>query len=123
MFEPGLYAVGDLCYILRDEWAEVCELTIQGNTCLDGEFTLKDGRKFAVLRTAYGDGEYRDQYGRNYPVDSGSIGLIQVEQEDESVFGMNFIQFDAPFEVSSEGGVIKVGIVEIDTDPWDEEVA
>ena len=80
MMQSGKYYVGDLCYVMSDaDWNEVCELTIKGNECIDGEFTLKDGRRFAMYGTKFGDGEYRDQYGNSYCVDSGSIGCILEE--------------------------------------------
>ena len=75
----GSYYVGDLCYVMTDdEWTEFCELTINGSVCLDGEFTLADGRRFASYSTAYGDGEYPDQLGNSYPVDAGLIGCIRL---------------------------------------------
>jgi hypothetical protein len=74
--KAGTYYVGDLCYVLHDEWDEVCELIIKDNVCLDGEFTLRDGRRFAIYGTAYGDGNYFDQNGKSYDVDAGSIGCI-----------------------------------------------
>ena len=77
MMPSGEYYVGDLCYVMEDdEWDQFCNITIQGNRCLDGEFTMLDGRKFATYGTKWGDGEYRDQYGNRYPVDAGLIGCI-----------------------------------------------
>lgn len=73
--KAGEYWVGDLCYVLDDVWLEVCDLTLDGE---EGEFTLKDGRKFALFNTAYGDGCYPDNLGNMYGVDSGTIGCIAV---------------------------------------------
>jgi hypothetical protein len=79
MMPEGIYYIGDLCYVMDDaEWLEVCDLTIQGSRVIDGEFQLKDGRRFAMYGTAYGDGTYYDQYGHSYSVDSGSIGCIRM---------------------------------------------
>lgn len=125
-FEPGRYYVGDLCYLDID-WDEVCRLTIKDNECLDGVFTLSDGRKFAMYRTAYGDGNYLDQNGSEYFVDSGSIGCIKVPDDMTKVDGGNIVVFDTPFTTSSENGVISFGHLNIDTDPeidedyWDDE--
>lgn len=138
MMPAGNYYVGDLCYVLHDEWDEVCELTIKGNRCLDGEFVLKDGRRFATYGTALGDGEYRDQYGKKYGVDAGLIGCIllsDVDQTNDSNFlhGGQVIEF--PYDFTTQGGraddpdwdgVIRFGSVMIETDPdddgrWDEE--
>ena len=79
MMKAGLYYIGDLCYVLDNkDWDEVCELTINGHQCLGGEFEFKDGRRFAIYNTKFGDGVYHDQFGNKYCVDSGSIGCIKV---------------------------------------------
>ena len=76
----GRYYVGDLCYVMTDdEWDEFCSLTIKGDRCLDGEFVMRDGRRFATYGTRWGDGEYQDQHGNCYGVDAGLIGCIRVE--------------------------------------------
>lgn len=74
----GQYWVGDLCYVMHDVWDEVCRLVFPTPTSkrVKGVFTLKDGRKFALYSTAFGDGEYDDNKGNIYGVDSGSIGCI-----------------------------------------------
>ena len=80
MMQAGKYYVGDLCYVLsHEDWDQVCSLTIKDNECTSGEFTLKDGRQFAMYTTKWGDGTYNDQYGNQYSVDSGSIGCILEE--------------------------------------------
>lgn len=80
MMPAGRYYIGDLCYVMDDdEWDEFCSITIKGNECLDGEFVMRDGRKFATYGTRWGDGEYRDQQGNRYGVDAGLIGCIRVE--------------------------------------------
>ena len=76
MMPAGKYYVGDLCYVMHPEWDEFCSITIKEHTCLDGEFNLKDGRRFATFGTKWGDGEYRDQFGNRYGVDAGLIGCI-----------------------------------------------
>ena len=78
MMQAGTYYVGDLCYVTtNEEWLEICELTIVNNECLEGEFTLKDGRRFAMYGTKYGDGTYQDSERLyEFSVDSGTIGCI-----------------------------------------------
>ena len=72
------YYVGDLCYVMHDEWNEVCSMASFDNE--DGaEYELEDGRKFFFYSTAWGDGQYTDTEGRLYSVDSGSIGAIKVD--------------------------------------------
>ena len=56
MMPAGKYYIGDLCYVMHPEWDEFCRITISGNECLQGEFNLADGRRFATFTTAYGDG-------------------------------------------------------------------
>jgi hypothetical protein len=120
MMQSGNYYVGDLCYVMHDVWDEVCELIIDGHSCLQGEFELKDGRKFALLNTMYGDGVYFDQQGRKYPVDAGLIGVIKMEDirdtaDNKWVEGGNEITFTRDFEVYRENGVLYFGMIEIDT--------
>lgn len=128
----GKYYVGDLCYVLHDEWDEVCEImfnTPDPHGVLDGEFTLKDGRRFAVYSTMYGDGVYYDNYGREYGVDAGCIGCILVDDidqdNDENDIALgNVVEFTNDFETSGGRltskdwkGIIRFGLVEVDTNP------
>lgn len=118
----GMYYVGDLCYVI-EEWDEFCSVTIKGNGVLEGEFELSDGRKFACYNTAWGDGVYQDQFGKEYPVDAGIIGCILVSDitpkdysdRIDGVLG-NFHTFEEPFLTYSEDGVIVFGNIRIDTD-------
>lgn len=119
-FEPGDYYVGDLCYVLRNEWDEVCSLTIKEHSCLDGVFTLANGTKFATYGTAYGDGVYIDQKGHKYPVDAGLIGCVAVKDLDANILKNNIhlgniIKFDKPFTTNEDQGVIVIGNLSIDT--------
>lgn len=129
MMPAGVYYVGDLCYVMDDdEWDEFCSLTIQGNDCIDGEFTMKDGRRFATYGTKFGDGEYRDQFGNSYSVDAGLIGCIRFEDIKTVKYGGysklgKIIEFKNDF-VTAGGrrngnwnGVIQIGNLEIETDP------
>jgi len=127
MMPAGLYYVGDLCYVMTDEeWDDFCSITIQGNECVSGEFTMPDGRKFATYNTMYGDGEYSDQSAHySFVVDSGSIGCIKLTEinvgiDDVGRLG-SVIQFNSDFETSggrSEkwDGVIRFGHIHINTD-------
>ena len=122
--KAGKYYVGDLCYVLGDRWDEVCDLTIVDHKCLEGEFELKDGTKFAIYGTAWGDGVYSDQFGNAYPVDSGSIGCVLVSSitpGELDKMGGNLLDFDHDFETSSADGVIIIGEIEIDTQGYDED--
>ena len=134
MMPAGEYYIGDLCYVMTsEEWLEVCDLTIQDSRLIEGEFQLKDGRKFAMYSTAYGDGTYYDHYGFSYSVDSGSIGCIRVEDikanKYDNLLDLGAIQdFDTDF-VTGGGirgepgweGLIQFGHIVIETDPTEEE--
>ena len=127
MMQAGEYYVGDLCYVLHERWDEVCNLIIKDNKCLDGEFELADGTKFAIYGTKYGDGTYFDLAENEYWVDAGSIGCVLLENIDLSVegnqiMGGHVIDFGSDFTTSSDNGVIKIGSVHIDTDPEDDYV-
>ena len=122
----GRYYIGDLCYVMHPEWDEVCALffpTNQSGRGVEGEFTLRDGRRYASFGTAFGDGEYYNNMGTSHCVDSGSIGCIRIEdiRDDEcsnlEVLGA-IVEFTEPFEVEKVGrGLLKFGHVEIETDP------
>lgn len=122
--QAGKYYVGDLCYVLGDRWDEVCDLIIVDHKCLDGEFELKDGTRFAIYGTAYGDGFYSDQQGNGYPVDSGSIGCVLVDDITEGELdkmGGNLFDFKEHFETGEDDGVIYIGDIEIDTQGHEED--
>ena len=130
MMIKGEYYVGDLCYVLHDEWDEVCQLLFSGRDdhgCNQGEFNLKDGRRFALYSTKYGDGNYFDQNGRSYDVDAGSIGCILMEDidlnhPDNFIAGGQQVTFDQDFHTDEESGRIMFHNIMIETDPvYDEE--
>lgn len=118
----GTYYIGDLCYVMHPEWDEFCDVTIEGNNVKNGEFALKDGRKFATYSTLYGDGNYRSNIGSYHSVDAGLIGCIRLEDIKDPEATMEqmkslgtIVEFDMPFETSESEGVITFGCVEIDT--------
>ena len=125
MMKAGKYYVGDLCYVLNDVWDEFCSITIEDHDCLDGEFQLSDGTKFASYRTKWGDGQYADQHRRWYAVDAGLIGCVSLEDlekygvqpTEEYGMGGNVIEFKEEFETSGgkHDGIITFGHIVIDT--------
>lgn len=120
----GRYYIGDLCYVMHDVWDEVCNLFFPPHEPAgrghEGEFVLKDGRRFASFGTAYGDGTYRSSISTEHSVDSGSIGCIRVEDirddayDDIERLGA-IIDFAESFEVDSDAGLLKFGHVSIET--------
>jgi hypothetical protein len=121
----GRYYIGDLCYVMHDAWDECCELFFPAGghppRGVEGEFTLKDGRRFASFSTAHGDGTYHANIGTRHSVDSGSIGCIRVEDirdnEYDNIEELGaIVEFDQPFEVSTGAGMLVFGHVKIETD-------
>jgi hypothetical protein len=116
---------------MHPEWDEACALFFPDNQSgrgVEGEFTLKDGRRYASFGTAFGDGEYYNNMGTSHIVDSGSIGCIRVEDICDNTYddieGLGaIVEFDQPFEVEKIGrGLLKFGHVEIETDPQYDEI-
>lgn len=127
----GHYYIGDLCYVMHDEWDECCNLFFPPGDNVgrgrEGEFVLKDGRRFASFGTAYGDGTYRSSIGTNHCVDSGSIGCIRVEDIRDNTYDDierlgAIVEFDQPFEVFADTGMLVFGHVKIETndEPWED---
>ena len=128
----GRYAIIDLCYVMHDVWPEVCGLFFpphepegRGH---EGEFVLKDGRRFASFGTAWGDGTYRSSINTLHSVDSGSIGCIRVEDIRDNTYSAEriaelgaIVDFTEPFQVSADQGLLKFGHVLIETAPEEEE--
>ncbi len=126
MMPAGKYYIGDLCYVMQDEWGEMCRLFFANrndHSCNEGKFQLADGRTYACFNTAHGDGEYYDSKRLySFSVDSGSIGCILVSDLREPVSDLGaVVEFKEPFHCSNEGGVIKFGTVAINTDDWEPE--
>lgn len=71
---PGTYYIGDLCYVLSDP---VYETIFGGLGGYDNGLykETRSDRFFFLSNTAYGDGIYCDNEGREYTVDAGIIGI------------------------------------------------
>lgn len=126
MMPSGKYYIGDLCYVMSDDWDEVCDLTIKDCKVIEGEFQMKDGRRFALYSTKYGDGMYRSNMGTNHAVDSGTIGCILVEDiidipkfEVDGKLG-TVVEMTRSFSTGSRDGLIVFGdvIINTDSDDW-----
>ena len=123
----GKYYIGDLCYVMHDEWEEAVSLMFphvpgQPERKVDGEFSLRDGRRFANFGTRWGDGTYMSNMQTRHLVDSGSIGCILVEDIQDKTYDNietlgAVVEFDQPFEVSEDSGLLCFGAVEIETNP------
>ena len=106
MMKEGEYYIGDLCYVLHDAWDEVCDLLFPDDDGYrEGEFTLKDGRQFAIYNTQWGDGEYSTNGNGSCLVDSGTIGCILKSDIRDNTYTpeqiasfAEFVTMDHPFE-------------------------
>ena len=69
----GIYYVGDPCYHIPDsKWDDVLVATDYFTNPV-----FSDGEHYVLgVGTVYGDGVYYDQNGNEYPVDSGTLGLV-----------------------------------------------
>lgn len=126
--KAGIYYIGDLCYVLNDEWGEVCKIILpEDGGVLQGEFTLENERKFAQYSTEYGDGIYDSNVQTEHSVDSGSIGCILLKDiknadlKEIKRLGA-IIEFKEDFETSRiDGGTLKFGHITIETSDTSEE--
>ena len=124
MMPKGKYYVGDLAYVMTDdEWDEVCGLLFEGRNdhgVNQGEFTLKDGRRFASYNTKYGDGRYQSNMNTEHCVDSGGIGCILIyditatKYEHINELGA-IVDFDTDFMTGNEDGQLQFGRMLIET--------
>ena len=72
----GFY-IGDLCYALNKQ---IYDEVWGGNNYEDGQYTDPETKaEFAMVGTAYGDGEYESsEEGLAFPVDAGIIGIADL---------------------------------------------
>lgn len=72
----GFY-IGDLCYALNEK---IYDEVWGGNNYEDGQYTDPETKaEFAMVGTAYGDGEYESsEEGLLFPVDAGIIGVADL---------------------------------------------
>lgn len=112
----GKYLVGDPCYAFDNRSWDIV---------LENGFLIKDeighssrfaGRRLIGFTTAFGDGTYFDQEGREYPVDAGMIGVVPVESATQvDIFGMHVVDFPDGVVCRSRDGVLQFGHIIIDT--------
>jgi hypothetical protein len=130
MMEKGIWWVGDLCYVLDNDWDEVCNCLFSkknnpNQPMNKGEFQLENGIKFAIYGTAWGDGGYLDQHGNCYGVDAGVIGCVKVDDlykiGESPASGGHVHTFEQDFDTGYDDGTIFFGSLRIETDPKSEE--
>lgn len=101
----GFY-IGDICYVLSDEVYH----DIWGNQNSYQEGKIQVGNyAFAVDRTAYGDGTYTDNNGREYSVDAGVIGCVPFELIDMDKLHEDYDPGADPIDILNDFGLFIEG--------------
>ena len=102
----GFY-IGDLCYALNKK---IYDEVWGGNNYEDGQYTDPETKaEFAMVGTAYGDGEYESSDGVTFPVDAGIIGVADLAICDgDTSFGKVVPNYSGTVLIRYENGTITV---------------
>ena len=102
----GFY-IGDLCYALNKK---VYDEVWGGNNYEDGQYTDPETKaEFAMVGTAFGDGEYDSSDGVAFPVDAGIIGVADLAICDGNTsFGKVVPNYSGTVLIRYENGTITV---------------
>lgn len=127
-FQAGKYYIGDICYAILDQnWDKLIEetgcfgLDTNSNVNWDGRFIYNSQVCF-VDSTAYGDGVFFDNEGREYGVDAGLIGIMPIKACDgDSMNGGNIVEFKTVFRVFANNGSFQFGNITIETGDTEED--
>lgn len=121
------YIISDLCYTIADEeWSDFLDQTGFLDQLSGGSGEYK-GFTFHFGGTAFGDGSYLDNFGREYGVDSGTIGIVSADfpaSSDVWKTGGQIVELPDDFKIDIYGGIFQFGDVLIDTSTstgWDED--
>lgn len=95
--QPGEYWLGDPGYSIKDEdWDGWLKTAHRRGNVYDGKIPPTNFRAMA-FRTHEGDDTFYDQFDREFPVDSGLIGLVPVDYStDKEHFGCTKVSFLEP---------------------------
>lgn len=102
----GFY-IGDLCYALNKK---IYDEVWGGNNYEDGRYTDPETKaEFAMVGTAFGDGEYDSSDGVAFPVDAGIIGVADLAICDGNTsFGKVVPNYSGTVLIRYENGTITV---------------
>ena len=121
------FFVGDICYALKDE---IYDGVWGAHDYENEQYTTEDGNQFIVAGTAWGDGEYKDNFGHLYPVDAGVIGVVPLElvkdRPLEELLDCGYVCTDTEANFEATDGVFKIKFrahktIKIDTREEEEE--
>ena len=102
----GFY-IGDLCYALNKK---IYDEVWGGSNYEDGRYTDPETKaEFAMVGTAFGDGEYESSDGVTFPVDAGIIGVADLAICDGNTsFGKVVPDYSGTVLIRYENGTITV---------------
>ena len=102
----GFY-IGDLCYALNKK---IYDEVWGGNNYEDGRYTDPETKaEFAMVGTAFGDGEYDSSDGVAFPVDAGIIGVADLAICDgDTSLGKVVPDYSGAVLIRYENGTITV---------------
>lgn len=115
----GKYFLGDPCYAVPNRlWDKLLGSCKFFAHCV-GEV---DGHNVLGFNTAYGDGVYEDQFGNEFPVDAGLIGLVPEALVDRQEFFERYpeapgiwVKYDYDTECETDGKTLRFGKHRINT--------
>ena len=102
----GFY-IGDLCYALNKK---IYDEVWGGNNYEDGQYADPETKaEFAMVGTAFGDGEYDSSDGVAFPVDAGIIGVADLAICDGNTsFGKVVPDYSGTVFIEYDDGTITV---------------
>jgi hypothetical protein len=115
----GLYIVSDPCYCTPDAFWD--DLLMSCDYFQSKPVGIADGKQILAFGTAWGDGSYLDNFGNEYGVDAGMIGLTPyIEGWTENTGNQNIVDFPNDFDCHTDGKILTFGHIVINTDPEDD---
>lgn len=120
MVPAGTYWLGDPCYCIDNQnvWMNLCSQWFSGDG-YERNPLVHHGDHFVLgFSTQHGDGCYADNYGFEYGVDAGMIGLVPVGFADKDPGGLSRkVVFEKPtYCERTPEGVLTFGRFRINTD-------
>ena len=108
----GFY-IGDLCYALNEK---VYDEVWGGNNYEEGQYADPETKaEFAMVGTAYGDGEYESSDGVSFSVDAGIIGIADLAICDgDTSLGKVVPDYSGIVFIDYDNGTITVSLGDLD---------
>lgn len=104
LLPAGQYYIGDLCYALKDQLYD----TVFGPSYDIGYFSTSKPEEVFMMGGPFDDGTYRGTNGKQFEVDSGTIGIASLstlEPDKAPYYGGHMYTFKSPVHVNlTKGG-------------------